>query len=376
MALFGTALNAIEERDLQLLVQDQVRERQTLEFKRDNYGRNDEATREMLRDISAMANAYGGDILLGVETVGDGVASNVVGVPDGEQEAQRIASSCLSNIEERIRGLAVWPVPISNGNHVIVIRIPQSFRSPHMITFKGLNQFWFRHDRQKSPMSVHEIRETCSRVEMLSTRIAEFLEKRLVDAIAISAGRPTLTVSLTPLLVAKEIVDIKDKQLREIIRDCALNDGYLPTPCITGLEVRKVNGRWIRLDRNGHLDVWEDLTDGIREIDQPGSPFRLLIPAAVREIVMGLYVLGQKVYEQCGIRETLIAKLDIWNIRGVSIRGRTDRGRMPGELRTWQSEHLNLDAMEIDSLDDPEGAAQMVLQRLAEAFGFDESPFA
>lgn len=371
VTFFGKPLNEVGQGDLETLVQEEVRERQTLEFKRDSYARNDEGTREMLRDISAMANAYGGDILLGVETVGDGVASDLVGVPDGELEAQRTISSCLSNIEERIGGVTVWPVPISNGNHVIVIRMPQSMRAPHMVTFKGLNQFWVRHDRQKSPMSVHEIREACLRVEMLTARVTEFLEKRLVGVPAFARGQSTLTVSLTPLLVAREIVDTKNQQLREIIRDWSLNDGYMPAPCITGLEMRRVEGMWLRLDRNGHLDLWVDLTGDIDRY----RPFRALAASAVRGYVVGLCALGEGVYEHCGVREPLIAKLDIWNIKGVSVRGRNSRRRFPGEPHTWSSEHLNLDPMEIDSLHDPENAARMILQRLAEAFGFDDSSF-
>ncbi len=375
MTFFGKPLNEVGHGDLQTLIQEEVRERQTLEFKRDSYGRNDDGTREMLRDISAMANAYGGDILLGVETVGDGVASAIVGIPDGKREAQRITSSCLSNIEERISGLAAWPVPISNGNHAIVIRMPQSLRAPHMVTFKGLNQFWVRHDRQKSPMSVHEVREACLRVEMLTTRITEFLEKRLGEVHAFSHGQPTLTVSLTPFLIAREIVDTKNQRLREIIRDSALNDGYLPAPCITGLEMRRIKGIWLRLDRNGHLDIWVDLTGDIGRSDKPDGSFRPLSTWAVRDKVAGLCALGKGVYEHCGIREPLIAKLDMWNIKGVSVRGRSTGRGSPGEPHTWPSEHVNLDCMEIDSLDDPENAARMILQRLAESFGFDESPF-
>jgi predicted HTH transcriptional regulator len=69
MSFFGKPLNEVVQADLETLVREEVRERQTLEFKRDSYARNDEGTREMLRDISAVANAYGGDILLGIETV-------------------------------------------------------------------------------------------------------------------------------------------------------------------------------------------------------------------------------------------------------------------------------------------------------------------
>lgn len=266
-------------------------------------------------------------------------------------------------------------MPLQNGKHVIVIRMPQSLRAPHMVTFKGLNQFWVRHDRQKSPMSVHEVREACLRVEMLTTRVTEFLAKRLAGVPAFARGQPTLTVSLTPLLIAREVVDTKDQQLREILRDCSLNSGYLPAPCITGLEVRRVKGEWLRLDRNGHLEFWVDLTGDIGQFETPDGPFRPLHPPTVRGHVAGLCALGKAVYEHCGIREPLLAKLDVWNIKGVSLRPRRGPFGSLEKPGTWSSDHLKLDPMEVDSLHDPDAAARMILDRLGQAFGLDQSPF-
>jgi predicted HTH transcriptional regulator len=168
MSVFGKPLDQATEADLQDLVQNQVRERQTLEFKRDPYPSNDKGKREMLRDISAMANAYGGEVLMGLAETGDGIASGVAGISDGERMAQSIESSCLSNIDERIGGLKTQAVLLANRKHVVIIQIPQSLRMPHMVTFQGLNQFWIRHDRQKSRMSTDEIREACLRIEMLT----------------------------------------------------------------------------------------------------------------------------------------------------------------------------------------------------------------
>jgi predicted HTH transcriptional regulator len=67
MSTTGKPLTEIAPSDLRDLIDNKVRESQTLEFKRENYGRLDDDIREMLRDISAMANAFGGDLLLGVD---------------------------------------------------------------------------------------------------------------------------------------------------------------------------------------------------------------------------------------------------------------------------------------------------------------------
>src|SRR4030042_326905 len=100
----------------------------------------------------------------------EGIPITFEGIEDAEAASARITSSCLSNIDERIPGLQIHLVPLSNGKHIIVIRIPKSPRAPHMITFKGLYQFWKRHDRQKSRMSIAEIKEACNVTEQLMTR--------------------------------------------------------------------------------------------------------------------------------------------------------------------------------------------------------------
>ena len=60
-------LSDLQEQDLQRLVNDQVQERDTVEYKRDMYGNSDDDKREMLRDITSMANHHGGYIVVGIE---------------------------------------------------------------------------------------------------------------------------------------------------------------------------------------------------------------------------------------------------------------------------------------------------------------------
>src|SRR4029078_12331710 len=108
--------------------------------------------------------------------------------------------------------------------------------------------------------------------------------------------------------------------------DSQLNDGYLPSPCITGLEVRRVEGRWLRLDRNGHLDLWTHLT---RDISKLNEGTRRLPAYALHQDVTNLCILAKALYEYCEIDEPLIAKLDIWHINGVSVRGKESLSSEP-----------------------------------------------
>jgi hypothetical protein len=371
VSIFGKPLKDVNEADLKSLVAREERERHTLEFKRDAYAKGDDAKYEMLKDIAAMANAYGGQILLGIDESGDGVASEIVGVADGEREAQSIMSSCLSSIDERIRGLTTHPVSLSNGKHVVIIHIPQSLRAPHMVTYKGRNQFWCRHDRQKNPMSTDEIRDACVRVEMLTAKLQEYLQKRLATVEQFADRKPTLTFSLTPILVQKEVVQTRDMILRKLMQSSALGTGHLPRPCITGLEDAGSPGFRVRLDRNGHLDVWQDLSDSIGR--SPGNPPIQFLPSGdLIYTIFHLCALGKAIFERCGIMEPVIAKVDLWYIKDLFLRGKP--GGFPSDAHPWRTENANLDALEIENLQDPKAAALRILERVWEAFGFDEGP--
>jgi predicted HTH transcriptional regulator len=151
----------------------------------------------MLHDIAAMANAFGGDILIGVEEDGQGGAVALPGIEKVEEEARRIISSCLSNIAERIDGLHTQFIPLQTGRCVLVVRIPRSLRAPHMVTFKGRNQFWIRHDRQKSLMSIHEVKDTCLKVEGLMEKLERFLAQRRQDILEGIGDVPHYVVSMT-----------------------------------------------------------------------------------------------------------------------------------------------------------------------------------
>ena len=59
-------IDGITESDLQVLVTEGTREGTQLEFKLTLPGGTDDEKREFLKDVSAMANSQGGDIIYGI----------------------------------------------------------------------------------------------------------------------------------------------------------------------------------------------------------------------------------------------------------------------------------------------------------------------
>ncbi len=271
MLFGGKTLTQLTEDDLQALVRDSVHEGDIVEYKRDMYGGDDESKREMLRDITAMANHKGGFLLIGMDEDDDGVAIAVLGVERDDHPA-RVTSSCLANIERRLFGLDVDEVALNNGRVVVAVRIPQSLTGPHMVTFKGLFQFWKRHGRQKERMSVDEIEAAFENRINAETRLERFLDERRRRTLTLVASLPTgkqpcLWLAATPVFVKEEFVDISEPAVIAFLqsppsgrfRPSASVFSGAPVPTLSGLRADYTSGdgslgQYLELRRNGHLE--------------------------------------------------------------------------------------------------------------------------
>ena len=268
MSIFNKPMENLSQGDLQSLRDNKVSERQNIEYKGRVYEKNDEEIREMLRDITAMANSYGGYIFLGIkqDDENNGLPVDIIGIdsPEAEKERDRILSSCLANIEPRLSGLKIQPIPISNGRSVLVIFIPRGIRSPHMIVFKGLNQFWIRHDRQKSKMAVEEIRDAFLKSEDIISEIRDFLNKRQKEILEEIGDTPFHVIGTVPIMLKDEIIDITDDNIRDFLQRPPYQEGQdwnlifsfiKPRPTLYGLNIEERNDKYVELFRNGYYEM-------------------------------------------------------------------------------------------------------------------------
>jgi len=388
MSLQGKPLEAITEADFQGLIENQVRESQTLEYKRDPYGRGDEQVREMLRDISSLANAFGGDLLIGIGENEEGVAVDILGIENAEQEATRIISSSVSNLQERILGLRAWPAPIEGGRHVIVVRIPRSLRAPHMVTFKGLNQSWIRHDRQKSPMSIQEIREARLRVEGLMPQVDRFRKERKIEILPQTGSSPCYIVSATPIFVNTEVLDVGDRKLRHLLehppdqRQGGFVVGFdraTSQPTLHGLTIGYEGWKHVELFRNGHLELWvegDSLLD--RSVKIGDREFSLLRALALCEYPVSLFRLGKAIYSYLGLNDPVVISVSMYNIQGLALAKDAGDGiylELPGYVTPCREKYLEIPPGQVTSLDEPDKVAKRFVDRIWQAFGYERAPF-
>ncbi|MEO1377680.1 MAG: hypothetical protein AAFW70_26055 [Cyanobacteria bacterium J06635_10] len=90
----------------------------------------------------------------------------------------------ICGIAPRIIGLQTKAIDGFEDASVIVIRIPKSWNSPHMVTFKNHSRFYSRNSAGKYPLDVTEIRSAFIASDSLAERIKLFRTERISKIIA------------------------------------------------------------------------------------------------------------------------------------------------------------------------------------------------
>src|SRR6266566_793857 len=105
-------LDSIEESDLQQLIDNQVPEGKTIEYKDVLPGNSDGDKKEFLADVSSFANAAGGDLIFGVKEDA-GLPVELCGLQIGDVDAEilRLESIIKNGIAPRLsRIVEVHPI--------------------------------------------------------------------------------------------------------------------------------------------------------------------------------------------------------------------------------------------------------------------------
>ncbi len=160
MIFGGRPLQELTIADFENLVQNRTAECAFLEYKVNAYGGGADSTQEMLRDISAIANADGGYLIMGIREDGTGHAQEIVPLPDVHSKVQPIRQACLDGIRERIDGLEVIAFECAPDQGIIAVRIPKSDQRPYMVVKENRTDFFRRYETDKRSMTLEEIRST------------------------------------------------------------------------------------------------------------------------------------------------------------------------------------------------------------------------
>lgn len=383
--VFNKPLEELKEADLEGLIG--LPESQKLEFKREPFAKGDAGTKEMLRDLVSFANASGGYVVIGVETDEEDRGTRLKGIENGEEEVRRLTDSYLANISERVLGLTTKAIPLSNGGNVIVIFVPRSTTAPHMITFQGINQFWKRYGTIKNRMSVEEIKEAVQKTVDLRKNLEGFLEERKIKILRSIGTRPYFVISASPLIIKDELLNIFDPQIRELIneppysRPSGWNIGRTRLeirPSLYGLIAFERLGKGLELEifRNAYIELRVPIdVDGFcrKTLQHEGVERPILYAYPLSEFPVSFLHFAEKLFSQNSVLEPIIIQLSLYNVNGFGLAQDIDFDEIFGP-NFWNESHLELPAMQFPMPFQPEQIAQILSDRVWNAFGFDKAP--
>ena len=318
----------IDEEDLNRLVKEGVIESKVIEYKKifPNFSIPKDK-KEFLADISSFANASGGDIIYGIQE-DRGVPVSLCGLDILDAEIdnlkRQIEGVIRLNIGPRIPGISIQPIKLETGRNAIIIRIPKSWASPHMITIelKDHERFFSRTSSGKYPLDVMELRAAF----MLSGTMAERIKNFRIDRIGnILSGETPVPMNDNPKIVLHVIpftaFDLTKRlphsSLEETVRKispiffdlsgyrCNV-DGYLAY----GGDPRTYYDGYLQLFRNGIIEV----------VGQAADKSDKMIPVTdfERQLYTNLprYILAQK---NLDLNLPILIAISLLNVNGCTI---------------------------------------------------------
>jgi predicted HTH transcriptional regulator len=203
-------------------------ESKTLEFKRMMPAKSDKEAVQFLSAVTAFANSAGGDLVIGIDSE-DGIATLISGIPLAGCNAYKLHLEQLltSNVEPRVPPVAFHSVDCGNNNHVVVIRIPQSWQAPHRVNKD--NKFYGRHSSGKYSLDVGELRTAFALRESVAERVRQFRQARLLK---IMSGETPSQIEQSASLVKHGIPlpSFGDRRLINVAEVLNARPVTLPTP--------------------------------------------------------------------------------------------------------------------------------------------------
>ena len=173
-------LPQLTEAFLAQVCEEQWPETQTLEFKAILPLNDEDARQEFRKDVCALANADGGDLVFGIsEKIGRANAILAINDVNADATKRRLQQILESKVEPRIHGIQFHACPIATGGFVLVLRVPSSYEGPHRFGPIAQHRFPIRNDTLTTDMTYEQLRNTFGRESTLLEKAAQFRARRV-----------------------------------------------------------------------------------------------------------------------------------------------------------------------------------------------------
>ena len=344
-----------------------------IDFKKMEYHKDstdpDKHKREICKDVTAMANAEGGYILIGVDENAK-IAQGFFTVPDAEKVAESINAICLQYIDPRIPNLEVERYPLKwehKDIDLVIIHIPPSGMRPHSFEWKNTTNFVKRYGDIVREFPVSELIQDLlvsynppimSQIESQLASILRGTQRDRMNSISSEdnaldadearellrimdlrfneaiSDQPYYRIYALPKELNPDAVDTRSESIHSILRNppnirrrgfgVTAMRKIIPTPeGITGLTI--TGGEIISL-KNGYFEVRCPINiqfqrgQGAKQFAIPDS-IKWLYPYVVCEFPVTFLKLVKAIYEVSGIDSTLLIQQEYHNLTGFRLPG-------------------------------------------------------
>lgn len=174
------SFDEINEADIKQLLENQVSERKNIEYKLTLPDNKHDSRKEFLADVSSFANTIGGHLLYGIKEE-NGLPIEVIGIPNNDLDGEilKLENLLRDNIQPRIQGTSIGAINTEAGKSILIVRVPQSWSKPHVVSFQGHWRFYARNSVGKYPLDVMELKSAFLSTNALGERIRNFHFDRL-----------------------------------------------------------------------------------------------------------------------------------------------------------------------------------------------------
>ena len=193
--MFQQSPKDIDAACIERVIKDAWQESDILEFKKtlpsksgdDPWIKNggkigERAKREILAEIIAFSNAYGGWLIIGIgeSATKPASAKELNPIPNCVELAERLSLQCRDCIEPQIQLIEIAGVPTeTDGSGVVVIYVPKSRLAPHRSRLT--KECYFRHADRSEPMTMREIQDLTLQVERGLAVIEKKFERKKTE---------------------------------------------------------------------------------------------------------------------------------------------------------------------------------------------------
>lgn len=222
--------------DIEHLQSRAVREGPQIDYKETLLPLKEGKKFELLKDVSAMANADGGVIIFGVTQDDTGAPGELPGldlenIDDLHNQIDHILND---NLDEPVPGLRHRAIPRPDGKHYYVIQVPQSYLAPHMITMPSTKpRFYQRVNTINVPMTTRQIKDASLLVERAQNRAMALVEQRIRWNARFPG--PAYTFNIVPLYSKSYQLDLTNSEVVKSLS--SLSSGYI-THALQGLMIK------------------------------------------------------------------------------------------------------------------------------------------